>query len=128
MRSIVARIAAAALAIVALGVGIRLLMDATLTRHTPVDPDTSLVVILDAEARGGAEHPLEELVMGLATLCRLEIAASLVPGSLEQLDDDLFRFVLRPTLDEADQRQFRGCLQDARVDHLLTSVVAMDEA
>lgn len=113
-------------ALVAVVLGIRWLAAATLTRHEPVPPGSALVVTVDAERRGGAEHGLAELVQGLAQVCHLEVGAVVVPGSVEQVAGERFRFRLEPALDDADERQLRGCLQDARVDHVLLEVEAME--
>jgi len=118
----------AVVALVALvGLGIHQLRQATLTVHEDVDPDTRLEIVLDASVNGEAEHEALDMVRGLAFLCELEVHSSIVGAEVMELDDGRFRYVLEPSLDNADRRQLRGCLQDARVDHLLASVDEMRE-
>jgi hypothetical protein len=105
--------------------GIHLLAGATLTVHTEVEPGSQMEVVLDATIREEAEHPDLDMVRGLAFMCQLEIPSSIVGAEVMTLPDGRYRFVIEPTLDEADRKQFKGCLQDARVDHVLASVDVM---
>jgi hypothetical protein len=55
----------------------------------------------------------------------MEVRASVVPGSFTDLGEGRYRFHLDPSLDDADRRQLRGCLEDARVDHFLAEVESL---
>ncbi len=103
------------------------LREATLSTHQRVPPDSRLEVVLEVETRG--EEPTqtsEEITDALVATCRLEINSDPV-GPVEQVGPDLFRFVIQPTLDETNKRQFRGCIEDWTVDHLLVDVMSMEE-
>ncbi len=106
--------------------GIDLVRDKTLTRHEPERRGTALLVEVTATARDGAEEDEAGLAEALASLCRLEVPASLAPGSFESLGDHRYRFLLVPDLDTADARQFHGCIQDLRIDHFLARVSSME--
>ena len=97
----------------------------TQTVHDEVQPDSALVVELTADRSSEAEAPLPVMVEGLVRYCQLEIGGRIGDESLRQVDDDRFRFVVRPGLDAADQDQLAGCLQDWTVDHLLADVDGM---
>ena len=115
------------IAVVAAGlVGVRLLADATLTTHVPMDPDSRMDVVVHGSLHDAAEHDLAVGVEGLVRLCQLEVGRDVGVGRLDALDGDRFRFVLQPALDEADQRQFRGCIGDIVIDNLQASVESME--
>lgn len=67
-----------------------------------------------------------QMTRSLFLTCRLEVNTSVVSDAFEVLDEDSFRFVISPALDEADQRQLHGCVEDARIDQLQTEVVRME--
>lgn len=119
-------IQAAVLVAVAVGVffGGATLMDHTLSRHEDVAPDSELVVELTVATRSGVEGDNEEIAEALALACQLEVRSKVVPDSLEVLDDNRYRFVMRPTLDDSDRRQLIGCLQDFHIDNVLANVVS----
>ena len=83
--------------------------------------------VVEARTR---EDPLllPEMTHGVVSVCRLLVNADVVQRSFQQTGDDQFAFVLEPGLDEFDMREMRGCLQDARVQHLLVEVVAATTA
>ena len=114
-------------AVVVLGLlGVRALADATLTTHVEMDPDSRLRVVVHGSVHDAAEHDLAVGVEGLVRFCQLEVGRDIGIGPLYPLADDRFGFTLRPALDEADQRQFRGCIGDIVVDHLQASVETME--
>lgn len=71
---------------------------------------------------------LSEMTRGIVSVCRLLVNADLVQRSFQRTGDDRFSFVLEPGLDEFELREMRGCLQDARVQHLLVDVVEAQTA
>jgi hypothetical protein len=103
-------------------VGVLALREATLSTHeTVTGRGTQLVV--DADTKGGEEgQTLEEMVEAQLNTCRLEVSSDVV-GELEALGDGRFRTTLEPTLDETNERQFRGCVEDWVIDHLKVDVV-----
>ncbi len=119
-------------------VGILALREATLSTHVRQDPDSRLQVVVHSSRNpsASATQSLAELTEAQVLFCRLEIDSDLV-GELEparvdrhsplrDLGSDRFFFVLQPSLDNSNRRQFRGCLEDWRVDHLLVDVECMD--
>ena len=117
---------AGALVMIAALIGLRLLADAALTTHDEVDPDSQMEVVVSGRITAQAEYNLAEGVDRLVKFCQLEVGRSAVVTPLEQISDNQFRFVFQPALDDADQRQFRGCFQDMTVDHMLGSVESIE--
>ena len=113
--------------VLAVGAGftVQWAVDETLTRHAPVDPGSHLVVVVRAERHDAAEHGEADLVEAVMDLCQLEVGGSVEEGDALALGESRYRFVLRPSLDEADQRQLRGCVEDLRIDHFLATVEEM---
>lgn len=110
-------------AVVAVGLlGLRALADATLTTHVTMDPDSQMTVVLRGDRGAEAEHGLSDQLESLAHYCELEVEAKIQPDRTQMLGPDRIRIVFQPALDDADQRQFRGCVSDLRVDHLQASV------
>jgi hypothetical protein len=103
------------------------LREATLSTHQPVPPDSILEVVLEVETRGEERtQSAREFTDALVATCRLEINSDPV-GPVEPAGPDLYRFAVRPSLDQTDRRQFRGCLEDWTVDHVLVDVMSMEE-
>ena len=119
----VAIVVAAALA----AVGIYYVRAATIGRDTPPDAGSSLEVAVRASTVREPESATLEMTRALFDICRLQVDSTVVEDRFQRLESDLFRFVLRPNLIERDQQQLRGCLQDARMQHLLLDVVTMQE-
>lgn len=123
------RVLTSVVLLVALGVGVMVLRSQTLSTHTVRHPDTRLAVVVDVSSRHSeSSRLLEEVATAQVFTCRLEVAGEPV-GPLEPLDDDptRFRFVLRPALDRTDRRQFEGCIEDWRIDHVRLRIVSMRE-
>jgi hypothetical protein len=127
-RASVATLVVAAVLVAAVGLGVKWALDNTLTRHDAVDPASHLVVTVRVERHSQAEHDEADLTEALFQLCRLEVGARVVPGSVALVDDERDLYVARfePSLDRADQRQLRGCLEDLRVDHFRAWVQTME--
>jgi hypothetical protein len=109
---------------VALGtVAVIALKEATLSTHRKVTEASHTVVVLRAQVHG-QEHrqTLHETVEAVLVACRLEVSSDL-EADPEPLGQDVFRASLAPALDESNQRQLRGCLEDWTLDHLKVDVL-----
>jgi hypothetical protein len=109
--------------VVALIAVVIVLRETTMTRHEAVPPDSRLVVEFTVSSRGVDEDRAAQLTDAAFRACALQTAGGIV-ATLERVGDR-YVGVLRPTLDDPNQRQFRGCLQDIRVQHLLLNVKEM---
>jgi len=108
-----------------LAAGVLVMRDATLSTHQPVAADSELAVVIHARKhRGESTQSVAEMAEAVTLLCRLEVNSD-PTGAIEDIGDGDFRFVLRPSLDRTDRRQFRGCLEDWRADGVLLDVVSM---
>lgn len=121
------RSVAGMVAAVVVVVGVVLLREQTMTRHQPGVPGTATEVIVNAASRNNEPaSTVAELTQALVSTCRLEVDAEPVSG-LERLSSEhhRYRLVLAPALDEFDQRQLHGCLEDARINHLQLKVTQL---
>ena len=126
----VARIGGLLVLVALLAAGVWQLRGATMSTHVPVDPSSQLAVTIDADShRSETGQDLLEMASALVSVCRLEVRSSDPVGPLQVVGDDgtRFRFVLQPSLDDTDRKQFRGCMEDWNVDHLLVDVRDMRE-
>jgi hypothetical protein len=99
--------------------------EATLSTHQPVDPGTEAIVLLDAEVKGSEPgQTRDEAVDAMVDMCRLEVGRS-DPEQIDHLGGGRYRVVLRPGMDQTNQRQLRGCLEDWQIDHLRIDVVSL---
>lgn len=108
-------------------VGVVLLREQTMTRHQPGVPGTATEVIVSAATRNNEPaSTVTELTQALVSTCRLEVDAEPI-SELERLssEDHRYRLVLAPALDEFDERQLHGCLEDARINHLQLKVTRL---
>ena len=117
------------LGLVGLGIGIvgvLALREATLSTHEPVAAE-EMELVVSAKTKGGEQHQtLSEMVEAQLLACRLEVTSDLA-GPIESLGGGNFRAVLAPALDETNQRQFRGCVEDWVIDHVRIDVVELTE-
>lgn len=127
MKALVA-VVGSAVAFVAAGVGITAMADATMSRHRTMPPGSATLVVADARTKGIAEHSLATMARALFLTCRLEVEADVVEESFRMDDDGRFEGLLGPALDESDERQLHGCLEDARVDNLQVEVRRLTRA
>jgi hypothetical protein len=113
------------LAVVGLAIGVvavLALREATLSTHETV-PGRGTALLVDADTKGAEPgQTLAEMVEAQLLGCRLEVSSDL-RGPIEPLGDGRFRATLEPTLDETNERQFRGCVEDWVIDHLRVDVV-----
>lgn len=122
------RVLMALVVVALLGGGVWQLRSATMSTHVRMAPESRLAVTIDAESHGSEPgQSLRDMVAAKVSVCRLEVGASDRVGPLERDADGRFWFVLQPSLDDTDRIQFRGCLEDWNVDHLLLDVVEMRE-
>jgi hypothetical protein len=106
-------------------VGIGAVRDATQSTHTQMDPASRIEVIVEADIhRGEVGQSIDEIVEAQIVTCRLEVHSDVV-AEIESLGNDRFRAILSPTMDNTDQRQFRGCLEDWIIDHVRLDVVRL---
>jgi hypothetical protein len=122
--------ARAALGLVGLGIGVAgvlALREATLSTHDPVSA-REMQLVVSAKTHGGEpDQTLAEMVEAQLLTCRLEVTSDLA-GPIESLGDGRFRVVLVPAMDQTNQRQFRGCVEDFVTDHLQIDVLELEEA
>jgi hypothetical protein len=114
---------------IALGVfGVAALREATLSTHDVVPPDSQIELVVSAHVRRGeAGQTLEEMVEAQLVACRLEVNSDIV-GEVEPLPTDgYYRAVLQPSMDETNRRQFRGCLEDWKIDQFQLDVIRLAE-
>ena len=103
------------------------LREATLSTHHRVSLDSQTELIVTARARGAeTTQSLQEIVEAQVQACRLEVNSDVV-GEIAATDDGQFRAVLRPSMDETNRRQFRGCLEDWLIDHVRLDVVTLQD-
>jgi hypothetical protein len=106
--------------------GVFALREATLSTHGHVDPDSRVEIVLDARTRHREfRQTLPEMVEALVLACRLEVSSDVV-GPIRAEGDGRFRAVLQPALDETNEKQLRGCLEDWTLDSLRADVVSID--
>jgi len=121
------KVAAAGAGLAIGATAVLLVREATLSTHQPVPADSEATVVLDVDTRSRErdQHP-SEMVTALLTLCRLEVSSDLV-GEVVALGEGRYRAVLTPALDQTNQRQFRGCVEDWTIDGLRADVVDLDQ-
>jgi hypothetical protein len=107
--------------------GVWAMREATLSTHGPVDPSSQVELVVQARTRGSGERglTLELMVDALLHTCRLEISSD-ISDPIRNEGNGRFRTVLKPSLDQTDRRQLRGCIEDWTIDHLLAEVVAFE--
>jgi hypothetical protein len=116
------------LGLLGLGIGIvavLALREATLSTHEEVDARETELVVSARTAGGEKSQRLPEMVEAQLLTCRLEVNADYA-GPIERLGSGRFRAVLAPALDETNQRQFRGCVEDFIIDHLQINVLELN--
>ena len=109
--------------------GVYALRESTISRHSVQDSTSRLEVVIDADLRGSEPGQTKvEYARAKVFACRTEVALSDPVEDLTPITrdgEDLFRFVLQPSLDDTDRRQFRGCMEDWNMDHIQVDVVSM---
>jgi hypothetical protein len=116
------------LGLVGLGIGVvavLALREATLSTHEAVDGDGVELIVSARTAGGERNQTLPEMVEAQLQTCRLEVTSDLA-GPIEELGDGRFRALLTPAMDETNRRQFRGCVEDFRIDHVQIDVIELE--
>jgi hypothetical protein len=112
-----------ALVVAAVG-AVVVLRNTTMTVHTRMPADSSLVVEATARSRdAGASAPA--LTRALVTSCVAETSHRRAVQDYRWRPPRSVTFTVAPALDEPDRRQLHGCLSDLRVPRLLVSVDRM---
>lgn len=111
------------LVLVALGTAGLLALRAELMTVSVEQPEGSYTdVVVAAEVKQEDPGVRPEMTRGLVSACRLLVNSDVVEDSFVALNEGLFTFRLHPGLDEFDRRELRGCLSDARIQHLQVEV------
>ncbi|MGH9227938.1 MAG: hypothetical protein ACRD07_04250 [Acidimicrobiales bacterium] len=106
-------------------VGVLALREATLSTHESVSEGRATELVVSAKTKGGEQdQTLPEMVEAQLRACRLEVTSDLT-GPIESLGDGRFRAELAPAMDKTNRRQFRGCVEDWVIDHLLVNVIEL---
>lgn len=120
---------ALALGVLGLLVGVAAVLalrEATLSTHQPVAEGSRTRLVLEAETEGGeAGQSVDEMIEAVVLACRLEVSSDLATP-MEAMGDGLFAAELTPALDQTNERQLRGCLEDWSIDHLLVDVISVE--
>ena len=111
------------------GVAVLALKEATLSTHRKVTEASHTVIVLEAKVHG-EEHrlTLDETVEAVLVACRLEVSSDLERDEPKPLGGGRFEASMVPALDETNQRQLRGCLEDWTLDHLKVDVLSVRSA
>lgn len=111
--------------VAALGAGLWAVRAETLGRDTPEDAGSAMSLLVRAAVRREPESAKLEMTRALINACRLQVDSTVAEQFFRRVDQDTFRFVLRPDLIEIDRRQLRGCIEDGRIQHLNVDVLDM---
>lgn len=117
------------LAVVALGVGIVAMREATQSRHEVMPPGSSVRIVLEPHSkRPEGSQRTSSVVTAHLAFCQLEVG-SRMEGDLEVVSREPLRYsvVMAPALDSTDRKQFRGCVEDWIVDNHRIDVIEMEE-
>ena len=122
------RITRALVGLIGLAIGVLVVLslrEATLSTHGHTDPDSQVEIVLQAEThRPEPNQTLPEMVEALLLSCRLEVSSDVV-GPIEAQGDGRFRAILQPALDETNEKQLKGCLEDWTIDAVRAHVVSV---
>lgn len=124
------RAAGLLVAAVLLGIGVYALREATESRHYETHQDSRSIFVVDASTnRAGPDQSAREMMNAQVTFCLLEVTSDTVrPIEALPADPTRFRVVLQPELDQTDQVQFEGCVEDWLLDHLRLRIVSADRS
>jgi hypothetical protein len=118
----VTRIVVGVIVVVLTIVGVIVLRNNSMTVHERMPRDSALFVAAEARWRV-ADSTAPTLARALTIQCVAETSVRHTAASFAW-DDGAFTFEVLPALDDADQRQLKGCLSDFRMPRL---IVAVDE-
>jgi hypothetical protein len=110
--------------VVALAIGavaVLALREATLSTHQDTPPGSTSEYVVHTRVNRGEGNSLLSQTEAIVALCQLEVGAA-QSGPVTALGDDRFGFVLQPSLDDTDEVQFAGCVEDWKIDSLLVDI------
>ena len=110
--------------VIALAGAVLLLRAATMSTDTDPVPGSSTTVVVETFKQREPAFTLEEVTQTLVTTCRITVDAVILEP-VTPLGERTFRFQVFPALNASDWQQFSGCLEDARLDHVILDVVSM---
>ncbi len=112
--------------LVVAGLAVVQLAELTMSRDTPVDPDSRMAILAEVHTKGHTPYSSLQMARALFLTCRLEVDTNLISDAFDVVAPGTFKFVVQPALNESDRRQLHGCLEDARVDQLQVDVLDVD--
>ncbi len=112
--------------LVVAGLAVVQLAEITMSRETPVDPDSRMAVVTKVHTKGHTPYSSLQMARALFLTCRLDVDTNLVTEAFDIVGPGEFQFVIQPALNESDRRQLHGCLEDARVDQLQVEVLGIE--
>lgn len=108
-----------AVAVAAVVAGVLFLRAETMSTHTESPPGSRTEVVVEAATWNNPRSATQaELTHAVVLTCRLEVDAELRTSALRPVGQRAYAFMLEPALDESDEKQLHGCLEDAMVDHV----------
>jgi len=120
------RKAGALLIVAALVASVVALRDATMSSGGTAGPGSAMEVVVRSHLVREPPSSMLEMTTNLIDVCGLEISSQVLDRTVELIRPNVYRFWLRPAPGNSDRREFRGCLEDARVDHLQLEVLRME--
>lgn len=121
------RALAMAVAAALLAAGVLFLRAETMSTHTPPRDGSRTRVSVQVATKNAEPSATErEMTRALVLTCRIEANSDLDDSGLRDAGPNTYRFTLTPALDQSDQLQLRGCLEDTRIDHLQLKVTALE--
>ncbi|HEX2316735.1 MAG TPA: hypothetical protein VHJ17_23520 [Thermomonospora sp.] len=102
---------------VALVAGLAVVELADLTQDRPDEPVAAAASTVVIEARANGRSPVDPMARRLWEYCRGSTRPYLQGGGLTAIGNGRYAVVVQPALGEHALRRFKGCLQDAVIDH-----------
>lgn len=122
-RTLHKQLAALALAVLAGTVGLDVLSDATQTRPDILVPGSESLVTLEVRTNGSTRGL--EAALSLWGTCQGTVPNKMTDAGISSAGNGRFTFLLEPALGKNGERRLRGCLTDATIDNIQSSVVAV---
>ena len=97
----------------------------TMSTDTPESATGFTEVVVRARTRGEPLASVLPLTRAQVDVCRIKVDSNLVQTGFREIATRTFRFVVTPALNESDQVELAGCLQDLRIQHLQLQVVRL---
>lgn len=103
--------------------GIHALADATQNRPDPAFPADATEIVLHIRTKDGYPPPLA--AEGLWAACRQTVKAARLAAPVRTEEEQRFVLALEPALGPHARRRLLGCMQDATIDDVTATVVAV---